>query len=71
MKQIEDPKDLAPLVDNIQIKEIKFLENNECDLKYKLNPNFFNVLETKKFKKMFEGMDLDSIVKTVILKYCD
>ena len=69
MKQIEDRKDLAPLVDNIQIKEIKFLENNECDLKYKLTPNFFDLLESKKFKKMFEGMDLDSIVKTVILQY--
>ncbi len=70
MKQIEAHKVLAPLADNIQIKEITFLENNECDLKYQLKPIFFDLLESKKFKKMFEGMDLDPIVKTVILKIC-
>jgi len=60
---------LAQLADNINIESIICPENGECDVKYKVNPGFFDLLEKRKFKKMFEGMDLDSIVKTVILKY--
>lgn len=69
MKQIEDPKVLAQLADNINIESIDCPGDGECDIKYKVKPFFFDLLEKRKIKKMFEGMDLDSIVKTVILKY--
>lgn len=69
MKPIEDPKDLAQLADNINIESINCPGNGECDVKYKVKPGLFDILEKRKFKKMFQGMDLDSIVKTVILKY--
>ena len=71
MKQIEDPKVLAQLADKITIKEITMLGNKECDVKYKLKPEFFDLIEKKKFKEIFKDKDLDSIVKTVILKLCD
>lgn len=60
---------MAQLADNINIESINCPENGECDVKYKVNPSFFDLIEKRKFKKMFEGMDLDSIVKTVILEY--
>lgn len=69
MKPIEDQRALAQLVNNINIQSIDCPENGECDVKYKVSPGFFDLLEKRKFKKMFEGMDLDSIVKTVILQY--
>jgi len=69
MKPTEDPKALAQLADNINIESINCPGDGECDIKYKVSPGFFDLLEKRKFKKMFEGMDLDSIVKTVILKY--
>jgi hypothetical protein len=69
MKQIEDQKVLAQLADNINIESISCPETGDCDVKYKVNSTFFDLLESRKFKKMFEGKDLDSIVKTVILQY--
>ena len=69
MKPIEDPKALAQLADNINIESIDCPGGGECDVKYKVKPGFFDLLEKRKFKKMFEGMDLNSIVKAVILKY--
>jgi hypothetical protein len=69
MKLIEDQRALAQLADNINIESIDCPKSGECDVKYKVKPGFFDLIEKRKYKKMFEGMDLDSIVKTVILEY--
>jgi hypothetical protein len=69
MKLIEDQRALAQLADNINIESINCPKGKECDVKYKVNPGFFDLLETKTIREMFQGKDLDSIVKTVILAY--